>query len=56
MSNGKEAMKANKLRKNATSHSGRNKQKRGSMDNGRSKTKNVKFQKSSGSNMQDVEF
>jgi len=53
MSNGKEAMKANKIRKSATSHSGRNKQKKGSMDNSRSKTKNVKFQKS---NMSDTEF
>src|SRR6266571_7782573 len=54
MSNGKEAMKANKIRKSATSHSGRNKQKRGSMDNGRSKTKNVKFEKRT--DMSDMEF
>ncbi len=54
MSNGKEAMKANKLRKSATSHLGRNKQKKGSMDNGRSKSKNVKFEKRT--DMSDMEF
>jgi hypothetical protein len=56
MSNGPEAMKANKLRKSATSHSRGTKQARGEKGNARSKTKGAKFQttKSSGKESLDA--
>jgi hypothetical protein len=59
MSNGPEAMKANKLRKSATSHSRGTKQPKGMRGNASSKTKQAKFQKvqSSGKvSLDEMEF